>query len=126
MTSETDSAAVSAWWAELPPVDQARLWEKVAPGTAAKILDQTDRQVRHARRLAWANIALSMFTVTSALATVVLFVWLAKYYVDHHAATQGAAIIGALAAVVTAFIGGRALSAKRDGDEKPASPQGEA
>lgn len=87
----------------------------------------SDRSTGTARTEAGrANIALSMFTVTSALATVVLFVWLAKYYVDHHAATQGAAIIGALAAVVTAFIGGRALSAKRDGDEKPASPQGEA
>ena len=98
---------------------------KVAPGAAARILDQTDRQVRHARRLAWANIALSGFAIASALATVVLFVWLVKYYADHHAATQGAAIIGALAAVVTAFIGGRALSAKRNGDDKPDVSQGE-
>lgn len=118
MSSETDSAAVTAWWAELPPVERARLWEKVAPGTAGRILDQTDRQVRHARRLAWAKIALSAFTVASALVTVILFVWLAKYYADHNAATQGAAIIGALAAVVTAFIGGRAFSGKRSAEAK--------
>jgi len=36
MSSETDSAAITAWWAELPPVERARLWEKVAPGTAAR------------------------------------------------------------------------------------------
>jgi len=116
MSSETDSAAITAWWAELPPVERARLWEKVAPGTAARILDQTDRQVRHARRLAWAKIGLSAFTVASALVTVILFVWLAKYYADHNAATQGAAIIGALAAVVTAFIGSRVISTKRSAE----------
>jgi hypothetical protein len=121
MSSETDSAAITAWWAELPPVERARLWEKVAPGTAARILDQTDRQVRHARRLAWAKIALSAFSVTAALATVILFVWLAKYYADHNAATQGAAIIGALAAVVTAFISGRAISQKRGVEDKTGS-----
>jgi hypothetical protein len=68
---------------------------------------------------------LSAFTVASALATVVLFVWLAKYYADHHAATQGAAIIGALAAVVTAFIGGRVISEKRIDEDKGASSPGE-
>jgi uncharacterized membrane protein len=120
MSSETDSTAITAWWAELPPVEKARLWEKVAPGTAGRILDQTERQVRHARRLAWANIALSGFKVASAFATVILFVWLAKYYADHHDATQGAAIIGALAAVVTAFIGGRVLSEKRSSDDRSA------
>jgi hypothetical protein len=113
MTSETDSVAIATWWAELPPVEKAKLWEKVAPGSSTKILDQTYRQVRHVRRLAWARLALSAFTVASALTTVILFVWLAKYYVDHGAATQGAAIIGALAAVVTAFIGGRVLAGKR-------------
>jgi hypothetical protein len=50
----------------------------------------------------------------SALATVILFVWLAKYYADRNDATQGAAIIGALAAVVAAFIGSRVLSEKRN------------
>jgi hypothetical protein len=125
MSSETDSAAVTAWWAELPPVEKARIWEKVAPGTAAKILEQTDRQVRHVRRLAWAQLALAAFKVFSALATVILFVWLAKYYADHNAATQGAAIIGALAAVVAAFIGGQVLSETRKSGDKNASPGGE-
>lgn len=105
------------------PVERARLWEKVAPGTAARILDQTDRQVRHARRQAWAKIALSAFTVASALVTVILFVWLAKYYADHNAATQGAAIIGALAAVVAAFIGGRVISGKRSAETKSLSQE---
>lgn len=114
MASDTESAAITAWWAELPPVEKARIWEKVAPGTAAKILEQTDRQVRHVRRLAWARLALSAFKVLSALATVVLFVWLAKYYADHNAATQGSVIIGALAAVVAAFIGGQVYSEKRN------------
>jgi cyanate permease len=123
MSNETDQASVASWWAELSPVEKARYWEKVAPGTAAKILDQTNQQVRHLRRLAWARLTLSAFTVVSALATVVLFVWLAKYYVDHGAGTQGAAIIGALAAVVTAFIGGQVLSGRRGGTENESPRQ---
>jgi hypothetical protein len=69
---------------------------------------------RHIRMLAWGQLALSGFKVFSALATVILFVWLAKYYADRNDATQGAAIIGALAAVVAAFIGSRVLSEKRN------------
>ena len=65
----------------------------------------------------WARLWLSTFTMAGALATVVLFVWLAKYYVDHGAPTQGAAIIGALAAVVTASVGGRILSDRRNSGE---------
>ena len=61
----------------------------------------------------WAKLGLSAFTVICAFATVVLFVWLAKYCVDHHDATQAAAIIGALGAVVTAFISGRIVTEKR-------------
>lgn len=114
MTSGTEPAEVTAaWWAELPPAEKARIWEKVAPGSAERILEQTDRHMRHVRRMAWARLALSAFTATGALATVILFVWLAKYYMDHGAPTQGAAIIGALAAVVTAFLGGRILSERR-------------
>jgi hypothetical protein len=123
VASEADSAATPTWWVELPPVEKARFWEKVAPGSAVKILAQTDRQVKHLRILAWAKFTLSAFSVVSALATVVLFVWLAKYYVDHGAATQGAAIIGALAAVVTAFIGGRALVETRNGADEGISPE---
>jgi hypothetical protein len=89
MTSETDPAEVAAieaaWRAELPPAEKARIWEKAAPGSAAKILEQTDRQVRHMRRMARAKLWLSTFTAAGALVTVVLFVWLAKYYVDHGA-----------------------------------------
>jgi hypothetical protein len=122
MTSDTDPAEITAaWWAELPPAEKARIWEKVAPGSAANILEQTGRQVRHVRRMAWARLWLSFFTAAGALTTVVLFVWLAKYYVDHGAPTQGAAIIGALAAVVTAFVGGRILTGRRTPGEDAAS-----
>lgn len=82
------------------------------------------------RRMAWARLWLSTFTAAGALATVVLFVWLAKYYVDHCAPTRGAAVIGALAAVVTAFFGGRILSDRRgsaevtDVRESPAAMSG--
>jgi cyanate permease len=78
------------------------------------MLDQTDRQVLHARRLAWAKVGLTGFGIACGFASVLLFIWLAKYYIDHGAPTQGAAIIGALAAVVAAFVGSKAISEKRD------------
>jgi cyanate permease len=117
MASETDPAPVASLWAALPPPEKARYWNKAVPGSAARIVEQTEQQVKHVRRMAWARLGLRVFTVASALAAVILFVWLAKYYADHGAPTQGAAIIGALAAVVTAIIGGRALTGKRGSGE---------
>ena len=70
MTGETDStevaAVAAAWWAELPSAEKAQIWEKVAPGSAAVILEQTNRQVRHMRRMAWAKLWLSVFTAAGA------------------------------------------------------------
>jgi hypothetical protein len=113
MTGETKSPTPApSWWAELPAIEKAKLWEKVAPGSASRMLDQTDRQVQHMRRLAWAKIAVSVLTILCAFASVVLFVWLATYYINRGAPTQGATIIAALAAVVAAFVGGRAVHSK--------------
>lgn len=124
MTAEGESEDSAAWYEHLLPIEKARAWEKAVPGTAARALDQADRQVRHVHRMDWAKLGLSVFTVTCAFATVVLFVWLAKYCVDHNDATQGAAIIGALAAVVTAFIGGRVIAEKRVVSESKDASQG--
>ena len=115
MTDETAaSTTTKSWWAELPPVEKAEIWEKVAPGSCIRMLEQTDRQIRHMRRVAWAKLGLAGFGISCGFASVLLFVWLAKYYIDHHAPTQGAAIVGALAAVVAAFVGGKAIGGKRD------------
>lgn len=61
------------------------------------------------RRLAWAKIVLTGLGIICGFATVVLFVWLARYYVNDHAPVEGATIIGSLAAVVAVFVGGRVV-----------------
>lgn len=64
--------------------------------------------VRHRRRLAWAQICIQVLRLVFAAGATALLVWLAKYYVDRGAPTQGAGIVGAgLAAVVAAFLGDR-------------------
>jgi len=107
------STPIPSWWIQIPPTEKAKYWEKIAPGSADRILEQTYRQVRHMRRLAWAKISLSFLGILCAFASVALFVWLAKYYADHGAPTQGAMIITALAAVVAAFVGSRAIVSRR-------------
>jgi hypothetical protein len=115
-------AAVSpTWWAELPAAEKAELWEKVVPGTGARIIDLTDKRVVHMQRLAWAKVGLAGLGILCGFGTVVLFVWLARFYAEQHAAVEGATIIGSLAAVVAVFVGGRIVRDVRSSDN-PAKP----
>ena len=47
MTSGGGPEAVTAWYSKLPPIKKAHAWEELAPGTAAKLLAQLDKEVRH-------------------------------------------------------------------------------
>lgn len=114
------SDAPQSWWAQLPPAEKAKAWEKVCPGSASVIIDEVVKRARHERRLAVAQIALQCIRLLFAGASVVLFAWLAKYFVDHGAATQGAGILVAgLVALVGAFLGQKAITEKSRIMRKP-------
>jgi hypothetical protein len=102
------------WWVKLPTAEKARAWESQYPGAAQLMLNEALKNVRHERRLGWAQVFIQLLTVLFAGGSVVLFVWLAKYFVDHGAPTQGAAIVGTgLAALVGTFVGREAYAQKR-------------
>jgi len=95
-----------AEYRDLAAAEKAKEWESVAPGTATRLIDEFAATRKHKRRLAWSHEVLEILKLICAFGCVALFVWLAKYFVDHDAATQGAAIVGVgLAALVTAFLG---------------------
>jgi hypothetical protein len=71
--------------------------------------------------MATAQVGVRVLLILCAFSSVVLFVWLATYFVNHHAATQGAVIVGTgLASLVGAFLGKDAI-AKRNGSEPSAA-----
>src|ERR1700730_3834459 len=117
------AVASSTWWAELPAAEKAELWEKVVPGTGARIIDLTNKRVIHMQRLAWAKVGLAGLGIICGFGTVVLFVWLARFYAEQHAAAEGATIIASLAAVVAVFVGGRIVrDARGAGSATKSSP----
>ena len=73
------------------------------------MIELTSQQVLHLRRIAWAKVGLTVLGIACGFVTVLLFVWLARYYADHHAPAEGATIIGSLAAIVAVFVGGRVI-----------------
>jgi uncharacterized membrane protein len=95
-------------WAALPTTTQARQWEEVAPGAFNRIMMEIERGQRHKRYLEWAEFASRVFGQLCGLVTVVVLAVLAKYFVDHDAATAGAGIVTAgVASIVAVFITGR-------------------
>lgn len=110
MTPDKDTPATkSSRWESLPAAEQAEAWEKVAPGTFARIMDAVEIAERHERRLAWAEVALRLIGMFTGFAIVVVLALVAKHLADKGAATQGAGIFGAGAASVisAAFALGR-------------------
>ncbi len=115
----TDSAARTAApqaavsrWADLPTADQAMKWEKVRPGTFARIIAGLERAERHDRRMDWANFCLRFLCLLSGL--VAILGWTAIYLADHGAPTYGLAIFGPGAAIVIGAIAAVQRSRNRD------------
>lgn len=103
-------------WEGFPPADMAKAWEKAYPGSAEKMFVEAIRSVRDQRRLAWAQVCVEGLSTLFAGGTVVLFVWLARYFVDHGAPVEGAVVVGAgLAALVGVFLGRRAATTRGSG-----------
>ena len=100
-------------WSELPPLSQAKAWEKELPGSAKIVFEEVQRTARHKRRIAIAEVAARILLIVCAFSSVVLFAWLATYFVNHNAPTQGAVVVGAgLASLVGAFLGKETISRK--------------
>lgn len=109
------SEAGARSWEELPAADMASAWEKLVPNSAERILAEALRNVARERRLAWAQVTIQAFTLLIVGGSVAAFIWLAKYYVDRDAPTQGAAIVcTGLVALVGALLGRQAV-ARREG-----------
>lgn len=108
MTARPDepaSAMPASRWADLPTPAQAKQWEAVKPGTIDRILDAVEQAERHDQRMQWAELGLRLFGTLAGLGSVVVLALVAKYFVDHGAATQGAGIFGlGAASMVAAFL----------------------
>lgn len=93
---------------KLPTPAAARQWEELGPGTFDRIMTEIEQEENHRRRMEWAELGQRIFGQVCAFGTVVALAFLARYFVDHGAATQGAAIIvtGAVS-IVAVFVTGR-------------------
>jgi len=108
------SNAESSPWGAIPAAKMAQAWEKVVPNSAERILDEALKNVARERRLAWAQVALQGLTLLLVGGSVASFVWLAKYYVDHGAPTQGATIVcTGLVALVGALLGRKVVADRK-------------
>lgn len=93
---------------KLPTPAAARQWEELGSGTFDRIMIAIEQEENHRRRMERAGLYVQIFGQVCGLGTMVTLALIARYFVDHGAATQGAAIIVAGAAsIVTVFITGR-------------------
>jgi uncharacterized membrane protein len=93
---------------KLPTPTAAKQWEELGPGTFNRIMTEIEQEEKHRRRMEWADLCQRIFGQVCALGTVIILAFLARYFVDRGAATQGASIIitGAVS-IVTVFVTGR-------------------
>lgn len=92
----------------LPTPIQAKQWEELGPGIFARLLAEIEQEEKHRRRMERTELGSRIFGQICAFGTVVVLAFLARYLVDHGAATQGASIIitGAVS-IVTVFLTNR-------------------
>jgi len=117
MSSRQSDDAPQSAWATLGPVQQAKEWEEFRPGTFQQmfegiLLDSEAKRrgeelaAQHERRLDYIAVMVQVLALIFALTTVIVLAFLAKYYVDHKAAADGAKIFGfGAGSIVAAFIG---------------------
>jgi cyanate permease len=76
-------------------------------------MDEIEREEKHRRRTEWAEPCTRVFGQLCAFGTVIVLAFLARYFVDHGAPTQGASIIitGAVS-IVTVFLTNRLVRRK--------------
>jgi hypothetical protein len=105
----TDDKAIPARMVAMPTADEAKLWEKACPGSFNRIMCEIETAERHQRRTEIIELVSRIFGQICGFATVIVMALLARYFVDHGAPSQGAAIIvsGAAATVVGIFVTGK-------------------
>jgi uncharacterized membrane protein len=92
----------------MPTPAQVQQWEQAYPGSFVRIMGEIQTEERHRRRLETIDQVSRIFGQVCGLGTVVMLALLAKYFADHGAPTQGAAIIiSGAATIVAIFVTGR-------------------
>jgi uncharacterized membrane protein len=92
-------------WRKLPPVDQAKAWEKIRPGTFEQIWQEATAEgehrrkleladAQHLRRINWFLASVQLTRVLGAFAALCILAFVGIYFVNHHAPTQGASVFG--------------------------------
>jgi hypothetical protein len=104
VTVSTDDKAART--VAMPTAAQARQWEQACPGSFERIMREIETEERHRRRTELIELVSRIFGQVCAFGTVLVLVWLARYFADRGAPTQGAAIIvsGAVS-LVAIFVG---------------------
>jgi hypothetical protein len=88
-------------------LDLARILKPLTAETQEFVRDEIRKEREHRRRMDWVNVGLQAIGSALAAGTVVAYVWVSTYFVSHHAATQGAAILGGGAATLVGIFLGR-------------------
>ncbi len=100
--AETNPFGAQLAWESLPTMDKIEAWERVVPGTAARILDETAQHMRHVRLIAWARLA-------SGLIALAIVAGLSMFYADHNDPTGGTVIFGGATAIIGLFLTNQVL-----------------
>jgi sugar porter (SP) family MFS transporter len=95
----------------LPTPALAKQWEELGRETFERLMAEVEREQKHMRRMESAELCSRIFGQICAFGTVVVLALLARYFVDHDAATQGVSIIvtGAMS-IVAVYLTSRLVS----------------
>jgi hypothetical protein len=74
------------------PVREARDWEQVVPGSAAKLMEQYFVQLKHRRRVETARVALDAFGPVLGFLVVVVSLFVGVWLIDRGHSLAGAVL----------------------------------
>jgi hypothetical protein len=108
-----------------PPSPQAahdaQAWQAVVPGSAAQILDQYIRQLKHRRRIETANVVLALLGPVLGFVVVLAFLFTAAWLIDRGHSVEGTLLgtvdIASLASVFV--VGVRQRRQNNNGQDGP-------
>jgi len=81
-------------WRSLGPWEKAKAWEKASPAIAEALMRIAEQELRHQRRLAWAETAMHVIGMLLGFGSVIVLALVAVDFARNGAALQGAAIFG--------------------------------
>lgn len=98
-------------WQTLRPYERAVAWKNTAPEIAERLLEESRRDMRHDRRMQWANWWLQLSTVVFGYLVSAITAW---HFADLQQPWYGVGVFGA--GTVTTTVGG--YMAKRAGGRR--------